>query len=156
MRIKKSLITGGVVTAVGLASVIGVGMASAQGNTAGSNGLVDKIAQKFNLNKTDVQGVFDQNKTDQQAAHTAKQKARLDQAVKDGKITQDQEDKIIAKQAELKTQMQAERDALKSKTEAERKAFKDQKRTELEQWAKDNKIPTKFLHPGGQHMGAKN
>lgn len=155
MNIKKSLLTGGVVTAVGLSTVLGMGLASAQSGTAGTSGLIDKIAQKFNLNKADVQAVFDEDKAARQADRQAKEKQRLDQAIQDGKLTQEQEDKIIAKQAELRTQMEAERETLKDKTEAERRTLMEQRRTELEKWATDNNIPLEYLHPGGHRPGGR-
>ncbi len=84
-----------------------------------------------------------------EAKHEADNKSRLDQAVKDGKITQEQEDKIIAKQKELKAERDANKEAIKNKTEAERKAAMEAKKTELEKWAKDNNVPIEYLHPGG-------
>lgn len=81
---------------------------------------------------------------------------RLAQAVKDGKLTQDQADKITAKLKELKTQREAERDSMKDKTDEERKTAMEAKKTELEKWAKDNNIPLEYLRslggPGGHGL----
>ncbi|HUP26215.1 MAG TPA: hypothetical protein VM124_01045 [Candidatus Limnocylindrales bacterium] len=149
MNIKKVAIMGGIVTMVGLTSLLGINLASAQSDSSRTGNLIDKIAQKFNLNKSEVQAVFDEDKAARAAEMQAKQKERLDQAVKDGKLSQEQEDKIIAKLAELKAQRDAEGDSLKDKTEAERHTLKDQRRTELEQWAKANSIPLEYLRLGG-------
>lgn len=145
MQIKKSLLVAGATSAVALASFAGVGIASAATNSTSGNTLVDRIASKFNLNKSDVQSVFDQFHDEQEATRDKEVKSTLDQAVKDGKLTQDQEDKILAKRTELKNQREADRDAMMDKTEAERKSAMEAKRTELETWAKNNNIPTEYL-----------
>lgn len=140
----------GAAATIGLTSVLGVGLASAHSQTNGQSTLVDKIAQKFNLNKADVQKVFDENRAEHEAEHKQKLKERLDQAVKDGKLTQDQENKIIAKLEELK----ANRESLKDKTPEQRREAMKAKRAELEQWAKDNNIPEQYvMGHGGMKQG---
>ncbi len=162
MNIKKPLLIAGAISTIGFAGLAGSSLASAQSSTSGSDSLVSKIAQKFNLKTEDVQAVFTEDRNAREAEHQASIEKELTQAVTDGKITADQKDKIVAKQKELQTSMEANRDAMKDKTEAERKAAMDAKRTELEQWAKDNNIPTEFLRyvhgghggpggPGGPH-----
>ncbi len=156
MNIKKSLLITSAAVAIGAAGLVGTAAVSAATDSTNSSSLVDKIAQKFNLNKSDVQAVFDQNRSDHEAQHQADVKAKLDQAVKDGKLTADQETKILDKLKELQTQRDADRTAMKDKTPEERKAAIEAKKAELEQWAKDNGIPTDFLHflhPGGHGFG---
>ena len=87
-----SLVALTLVSGIGLAGVNTI--ASAQGNPKHQDTLVEKIANKFNLNKSDVQKVFDDNRSENENRRETKEKSRLDQAVKDGKITKDQEDKI--------------------------------------------------------------
>lgn len=146
MNIKKPLLIAGAVTTIGLAGLVGTSVVSAASDTNSSGTLVDKIAQKFNLNKADVQAVFDQNRADHEAEHQADLKTRLDQAVKDGKLTTDQENKILAKLKELQADRDANRASMKDKTPAERKVAQDAKKAKIEQWAKDNNIPTEYLH----------
>lgn len=144
---KKSLAIASAITSIGLASIASVGLVgAAQSTTSGSNTLVDKIAQKFNLNKDDVQKVFDEDRQTHEAEHGQKQADRIAQAVKDGKLTQEQADKITAKLKELKAQREAERDSMKDKTEEERRIAMETRRAELEKWAKDNNIPLEYLH----------
>lgn len=112
MHIKKSLVVAGAVASVGLASVTGIGMASAATNSSGGN-LVDKIAQTFNLNKDDVQKVFDEDKVARQAERTAEMSERLQDAVDDGKITAAQKTLIESKMKEQQAARQAEADSLK-------------------------------------------
>ena len=111
------------------------------------NSIVNAIAQKFNLNPTDVQQVFDAEHQKMQAQRQADLKTRLDQAVKDGKITQAQEDLIVAKHQEMKTFM----DSMKDKTPAERETAMKSQRDALKKWATDNNIPPQFLMPFGDH-----
>lgn len=134
------------VTAIGLAAAVGTGVVSAQSQSSGT-GLVDKIAQKFNLNKADVQAVFDQNRKDHEAQRQQDMKSKLDQAVKDGKLTQDQEDKLVAKFKE----MDSYRDSLKDKTEDERHTAMKTKMDEFKQWLKDNNISEDLVRLGGPH-----
>lgn len=115
-----------------------------QSQTAHTNrisSLIQTIAQKFNLNQSDVQQVFDDQKTQMEAEHQQREADRLSQAVTDGKLTQDQADKISAKEKEL---------------EANRHAAIQQQITDLKQWATDNGIPQEFMPfggPGGHRGG---
>jgi hypothetical protein len=145
---KRIVIISGIATAgvIGLASV---GLVSAQTAGTGQSNLITKIAQKFNLKEADVKSVFDEQRTANQAAHQADEKAQLDQAVKDGKLTQAQEDLIVAKQTEMKTFI----DSLSGKTPTERKTAMDTKRVELDKWAADNNIPQQYLRMGGHGHG---
>jgi len=155
MPIKKSLLVAGAVTSISLASITGIGVASAASNTSGESTLVDKIATKFNLNKSEVKAVFDTDRTEHEVEHQKKVEDELAQAVKDGKITSTQKDLILAKQKEIKASMDTNRDSMKDKTQDERKAAMDQQRTDLENWAKTNNIPTEYLRfvMGGGHGG---
>lgn len=146
-------------TALAGAATLGIGFtqaASLKTNHANPMAnLVSAIAQKFNLKTADVQRVFDEQRTLQeqrmQAERTAREKAMLDQAVKDGKLTQAQEDLIIAKQAEVKTFQES----IKSLSESERRAKMQAWRTDLKSWATANNIPEQYLMPvmGGPGSG---
>jgi hypothetical protein len=147
MNIKKPLLIAGVVSGLGLAGVGTLGVASAaSSNTSGSgDNLVDKIASTFNLDKSKVQAVFDSNRQEKEAERQAQLEKELTQLVSDGKITATQKDAILTKQKELKAARESNKDDLKNKTESERKTFMDQQRSALEQWTKDNNIPTEYL-----------
>jgi len=143
--------------------IIGLALLGAGATFAASNGsvgkpmstLVNAIAKKFNLNTTDVQTVVDQVMTEQrtqmEAERTKEFSDRIAQAVTDKKLTQEQADKIIAKQAEEK----AFRESLTGKTEAEIQAAQKEHRAAMQKWATDNNIPTGFMMmgkgPGGGH-----
>lgn len=122
------------------------------------SGLVAAVASKFNLNTTDVQAVFDEQKAKMNVERaTGRQQRfadRLTKAVADGKLTQAQADLITAKKSEL----EAARASLETKTPAERRAAMEAQATALKQWAADNNIPDGYLScqgPGrmGGHRG---
>lgn len=141
MALKKIALASGALALVALSSVAVINVASAATQTNKEDTLVSKIAQKFNLNKADVQKVFDEEHLARQAEMKANYESKLTQAVKDGKITEDQKTKLLAKEAEMHSFMQS----LSNKTRDERKAAMDTKRSELEKWAKDNGISTDYL-----------
>lgn len=163
---KKSLIAASVAAAIGTAGVIGVTAVNAATTTDTTNpmsSLVEAVASKFNLNKTEVQAVFDEQKTKMEAERETKVKEEVAQLVTDGKITQAQADKINAKRAELQKEREANKDAASTKTREEMKTEMDTQRTELEKWATDNGISTDYLRyvmggghgPGGPGMGGE-
>ncbi len=124
--------------------------------------LVKAIAEKFGLNQTEVQQVFDDQHAQMQQQHKADEATRLSQAVTDGKLTQDQADKITAKRAELDAQRESDKAKFDSMTDSERQAAMKTKMDELKQWATDNNIPAGYLPfgggrghggPGGMHNG---
>ena len=108
--------------------------------------LVDAIAGKFNLNKTDVQAVFDEQHSKMEATREAEVKAEIAQLVKDGKLTQAQADAILAKRAELDKERDTNRTADQNLTDAERQAKRDERRKALDKWAADNNIPIEYRY----------
>ena len=120
-------------------------------DTSPRDSLIQKLSDKFHLNKSDVQAVFDEQRSEIQAKHEARYEDRLTQAVKDGKLTEAQKTKILAKHKELVAKFESTKDSLKDKTPEERRAALDAQRTEVEQWANDNGIDAKWLMPFGGH-----
>ena len=59
--------------------------------------LITKIAQKFNLTESDVEAVFESVRDERQAEMKKLHEERLDQAVTDGVITQEQKNALVAK-----------------------------------------------------------
>ena len=153
----------------GLGAFMLIGLASAQGE---NNSLVDKLANKFHLNKTEVQQVFDEHKQERRQEMEKRYEERLTQAVKDGKLTEEQKIKLLAKHKELVAEMEkkhaemkAKRGEMGEKSQAERQKLHEErraeiekKRAELEQWEKDNNIPSGYLMlggPGGRGHGMR-
>ncbi len=154
---KKSLIVASVVGTVG-AGIIGTG-AVVSADTKVNNddlgsSLVDKLASTFNLDKTKVREVLDQQRSENQAKHEQQVNSKLDSLVSAGTITTAQKSAIQAKLAEMKKDHEANRGTMKNLSETERKAEMDSKRTALEKWASDqgldlSKLDGVFRGPGG-------
>ena len=147
MKINKNLLAGGAITAIGLASIIGISTTNAA-PSSNHTSIVEKIAQTFNLNKDDVQSVFDEEHKARMKEHQKEAQERLATAVTEGKITQEQADAITAKREEMKTFMES----LKDSTEEQRKEAMKNKTEELKTWAQDNNIPIEYLRPEGPGM----
>jgi hypothetical protein len=159
MNIKKKLVLTVAVVSLAGASFFGVTNTFAQTPDNQGTSLVGRIATKFNLNKADVQAVFDEDREEHQAKMEKRFEDQLTQLVTNGKITEDQKTKIIAKFKEMKEQRNANKDELKNMTQDERKAAHEQKRQELKTWAEANGIDVNVLTgvfgPGkgmGKHM----
>lgn len=91
---KRTMLVGAAVTAAGLIGLAGTASAFAVSNTNGTS-LADEIASKFGLDKAKVQQVVDDFHTNRMATMEANREVALNQAVKDGKLTQSQADHII-------------------------------------------------------------
>jgi hypothetical protein len=139
--LRKSLMVAGVVGTVGIGSLAAVGVANAESGTSSTDptsSLVDKLALTFNLDKTKVQAVFDQQRTEMDAKREANQQQRLQALVDDKTITSAQKTAIEAKIAEMKAEHESNKDDFKSMTQDQRKAAMDAKKTALEAWAKEH------------------
>jgi hypothetical protein len=146
MQIKRSLLIAVAATTVAAGSVSALGLASADSaNPGGQASLVEQIATKFHLSKTEVQAVFDQDRQQHEAAREAKQKQALADAVTNGKLTQDQADHITTVLDEIKSLRgtTAPKD-LSQDTRSQIKSDLDG----LRAWAKQNNIDLKYVMPG--------
>ena len=149
-KLKQPIVTAAAITGIVGVSTMGVSLtANAQANNGGT--LADKIAKQFNLDKNDVQTVFDEDRAEHEAEKQQRLEKKLDKAVSDGEITSTQKDQITAKLEEIKSFL----DSLKGKTPPEREAALKAKRAELKKWAKDNKIPEELLPHYGMRHGFK-
>lgn len=156
----KTLLVGGILGTVGLGTLTTVSIASAESgigsdSTDPMSSLVQKIASKFNLNKGEVQKVFDEDKTVREAEREKHVAERLQKLVDDGTITSAQKTAIETKLKELRASREADRETMKDLSGDERKAKMDEKKTELENWAKEQgldltKLKGIFGGPGGR------
>jgi hypothetical protein len=103
--------------------------------------LVTAIAKKFNLNSSDVQQVFDEQKVRIESKIQVEFANRIIQAVSGGKLTQDQADKIMAK----KTELEVQKTSLEGKSREERRSAIKAQMDSLKQWATDNNIPREYI-----------
>lgn len=106
--------------------------------------MVSTLAKKLGISEDKLNKAFESMRSDRQKEMQAAFEKRLDQAVKDGKITEAQKKLILEKHEELKKQNQ------------ENWQNRQNKRAELEKWASDNGIPDDFFGFGlgiGHGMG---
>lgn len=141
-KVKTGLVAAAALATIGTGGLLGMQAVHAESSTTTDpmSSLVEKLANKFNLNKNDVQKVFDENRSEMEAKHEANVSTRLQKLVDAGTITSDQKTKVEAKLKELKSARETDRDALKNLSPEERKAKMEEKRNELDTWAKENGI----------------
>ena len=110
--------------------------------------IVQKLVERFGLNEDEVKAVFDENRTERKEERQAKHDEKLDQAVSDGVITEEQKQALEAKREEMKPDKGEFRDLSKEEREVQREAH----RGEMESWAEGQGIDLEALH---QFMGPK-
>lgn len=81
--------------------------------------IVQRIAEKFNLNPEEVNQVFEQERKEKHQNMQLHCEERLNQAVADGKMTEEQKNEILAKHAEME-QKRAEFENLTSEQRQEK------------------------------------
>jgi hypothetical protein len=143
-----SFLTAGVTT-VKAASTSRMGGPNPFGN------IVEAIAEKFDLEESEVEAVIDEvmeaHKKEMREKMEEDVSARLKEAVANGTITQSQADLVQAKHIEIKadqSQKLENRPGYKTMTSAEREERMEEmkaQREELLEWAEDNDIPKEYL-----------
>lgn len=112
--------------------------------------IITKIAEKFNLNPSDVQAVFEEEKNGHKADMYARLVEKLDSMIGDGKITKEQKETILKKHEEIENKMLE----MQGKTPEERKTEMEALRSELKSWAEEQGIESPlFMMRGGGHKG---
>lgn len=127
------------------AIVFATSSAGAQSPLPGTQTIIQRIAQRFNLNQADVQKVFDEQKTEILNQKRSQLETRLNQAVADGKITQVQKQAILDKFGQMKSSMWADKKQLHNITPEQRQQAKAQKQQELQTWAQQNGLNPQTL-----------
>ncbi|MEW6447300.1 MAG: hypothetical protein AB1426_04310 [Bacillota bacterium] len=103
--------------------------------------VIQKLIDKFNLDPAKVNEVLQEDRKEREAKRLSIFKDRLEQAVKDGKLTEKQREAILSKRSELQAKLQNLRDL----SPEERHEALKQLRDEMEKWAKENGIDVKWL-----------
>lgn len=107
--------------------------------------LIQKLVQKFNLNEDEVRAVFEEEKAAMHTKMQAQLEEKLNQAVADGKLTEEKKQLILTKHKELKQQRETLMEEMKNLSEEERKEKMEQHRASLEAWAEENGIDMEYL-----------
>lgn len=135
-----------------IAGFAGVSAVSAQGFWAGDATMISTLAQKLGVSEDKVKGVFTEMHTQRAKEMQAKVEERLTQAVKEGKITQEQKTLILNKHKELQSQHVEEKESWGNMTQEERRASMQKKHEELASWAEQNGIDPTYLVGFGKGM----
>ncbi len=149
MKLNKNLVLAGLLSTVVLGTIGSAVHAQAQGKD-GPNTIVDAIAEKFSLNRDDVQDVFDEQRKEHHAEFEDKRSQRLQELVDDGTLSQEQFDALQAKHAELEDAREALKDQDLSRGEMHKKM--QELMTSFESWAQDQGIDLTEIMP---HHGMK-
>lgn len=100
---RRLLAAAAIVAGLGVGAVgVGTTLAAQADHGVGMGGLVEAIAEKFDLKVADVQAVFDEQRQEMEASLADHEAEALSQAVADGKVTQAQADAMTAKRQESK------------------------------------------------------
>lgn len=144
--LNKKLLIIPVTGAVLMLSLFSAKSVSAATATGDYSSIVQKLAEKFSLNPTEVQAVFDAHRTQHEADRQKAYETTLDTAVSEGKLTTAQKQLILNKHKEI----MANRGYKSTMTKEQHQA----KHTELQTWAKENGIDIKYLmFQRGRHGG---
>lgn len=125
----------------GLIVAMGVGVASAASLKNSDINIVDRISTKFNLNRDEVAKVFEEEFEARHKKHTEKINERIDQAVKDGKLSQDLADQLKSKLQEVDKLKQ---DLRNTKNEDIQNKIRESL-DELNTWLDNNGIPRNII-----------
>ena len=143
--------------AIGAGVVNAATATTAKTNSNPTIALAAAMAERFNLNRVDVQAVIDEtmkaHRTSMEVKHQEVFGMRLSQAVTAGKLTQAQADLITAKAAELKATMETNRRALQTASKEQISARLDAEGAALKAWATANNIPEEFVRFAGGGKG---
>lgn len=112
---------------------------------------IEQLAQKLGIEQSTVQRAVDEIKQDNKSQVQTRFNDTLDQAVKDGEITEAQKQLILQKRQELQNTKANFKDMT---PEQRRQAMQNQKQ-QLDDWAKQNNIDLKYLFGSGSfgHLG---
>lgn len=111
MKSKKVFI---LVLALGILALVGAywtGRANAQAVSSPTT-IVDKLVERFSLNKDEVTGVFDEIHQEHQQQRQAYMESKLDEAVEDGVITAEQKQALSNKHREMQEKRNQEREEM--------------------------------------------
>ena len=113
--------------------------------------LIAEIAQRFNLNRAEVQSVFDEQRGEIRARHQEMFEQRLANAVESGQITEDQKQLIIERHEQMQEERESSLENWQNLTPEERRQANQERKGQMEAWAEENGIDFKFF---GQIAGS--
>ena len=120
-------------------AIIGIGAVTTIGVRAeveknGYPPMIEKFMERFDIDEGEAQEFFEQERQERQGMMQARFEERLDAAIAEGELTQEQKELILAKKEEMGIRMQ-------------------EIRQEMQDWSDENDIDLKFLRPKGGGKG---
>lgn len=115
--------------------------------------IIQKLVERFGLNEAEVKAVFDKEQEEQQKQRQNRYQEKLSQLVQNGNLSEEQKQLILKKHEELQAEWQTNASRLHGLTPEEKRTAMEQKRTELENWAKENGIDSNLLTGFGDFGG---
>lgn len=137
MKISKNVLAAGLVT-VATGTLLGVSSVTAQSSDTSAETIVDKIVSTFNLDREEVEAVFEEHREQKHEERQAHWEERLADLVEEGSLTQDQANRLH----ELHTEHHEKIEALREQG-ADRDEIHDQiqqHRDDMKSWAEEEGI----------------
>lgn len=113
--------------------------------------MLQGLVEKFNLNESEVATFVNDQRDANRAQVEADKLDRLNTAVSEGKLTEDQKNALLAKQEENK----ANRESMQELTREERDTKIKENRDAMKTWAEDNGIDLSVLERGENDFHGK-
>ncbi|MEA2007053.1 MAG: hypothetical protein U9O20_02745 [Patescibacteria group bacterium] len=149
---KKVLVPSLAFVAIVVAGTVGASKAGAFGfsGNRGENreSLIQRFIEKFDLNKDDIEGVFENHRNQMQEKRNQRHEEHLSELVSDGKLTEDQKIVLIAKREQDCEEFQ-------NMTREERQAERQAHREEMDQWFEEQGIDHDVLVRQGKGIRGK-
>ncbi len=137
---KKVIIPSLILGAIACTGFYGVGATFASDSDDNRETIVQRIAERFNLNTDEVESVFDENRAERQIQNQERQEERLAQAVSEGKLSEEQKELLLSKMEENRTEKGENRETFRGMTHEEKMEAREGHREEMDQWMEDNGI----------------
>lgn len=134
-------------------TLIAVMPAQAQTGVPPRTVLIRRLSEKFGVPSTEVEAVMEEARAEHRQERQKELEERLNTAVSNGNLTQQQKAAILAKHQELLATWEAGREQFQAMSPEEKRAAREQARVELEEWAKAQGIDVKFFMVMHKGMG---
>jgi hypothetical protein len=126
----------------------GVSLAYAEEGSGSYPPIIQKLVERFDLDSEEVVEVFSEARQERQAEKEERFAGRLEEAVSQGELTEEQKEALLAKHEELQQEREANREEFRSLSWEERRELRQSRREELEAWAQANGIDVSYLFGG--------
>ena len=136
MKKSKKIVSSAIILAVSAGTLLGA-QAVGAANQPGEQTLIDKLAKRFKVDKTQVQEVFDEYHELTLQEDRAEFEQQVDAAVAQGALNRSTANQLISKYRALV----AYKESLADKTPEEQYGLMKVKVREFKTWAKQNSVP---------------